>query len=158
MASRHCGSHVHISPSLGRTFSLAQLRRIAFGIIFYEPLVQRLLPRYRQNNRFCFANTERSRELKDVTSAYPEHVALWKIWVMIMGTNDRQSLRNLMQGGQDKTHQRYVLWNFENTLDDGSGTIEFRGGPYLRSSGKTKRWISFVAAFAHLCLTQVRTP
>ncbi|KAF1737825.1 hypothetical protein CRV24_003452 [Beauveria bassiana] len=41
----------------------------------------------------------------------------------------------------------YVIWNFDNTLPNKSGTIEFRGGRMLRGEIRTKRWITFAICF-----------
>lgn len=52
---------------------------------------------------------------------------------------------------------RYVLWNFDNVAQDKSGTIEFRGGRFLRGEVRTKRWMAFTVAFIHAML-QLVTP
>ncbi|KZL78782.1 SWIM zinc finger domain protein [Colletotrichum tofieldiae] len=65
-ASHRCGSHIHVSPSPLKMFSLSQLKRVAYGVVFYEPLVEEILPRSRRNHPYCKLNTEHSDELKTI--------------------------------------------------------------------------------------------
>lgn len=136
-------------------FDLNQLRNIAFGIVYYEPLVIRLLPYHRQNNKYCRPNTLRSGPLYDLMSSYHEEAALRELWDALDDDVDEEDIRDLMQSGPEPKQERYVLWNFDNVFGSGSGSIEFRGGPGLRGPVKTKRWISFVVAFIHMCTNLV---
>ena len=152
--SRQCGSHVHVSPSPAKRFSSAELRAIAFGVIYYEDVVQQLLPWYRQNNKYCQLNTEHSEALRELICAEGwDMAAVWRRIKRI--DNSYCGLRDFMQGSAEPKKDRYVLWNFDNTLPGRSGTVEFRGGRGLRGPVRTKRWIAFVVAFIHLCLSQV---
>ncbi|RKK11799.1 hypothetical protein BFJ66_g2115 [Fusarium oxysporum f. sp. cepae] len=146
-----CGSHIHVSPSPEMEFDLNQLRNIAFGIVYYEPLVIRLLPYHRQNNKYCRPNTLRSGPLYDLMSSFHEEAALRELWDALDDGVDEEDIRDLMQSGPEPKQERYVLWNFDNIFGGGSGSIEFRGGPGLRGPVKTKRWISFVVSFIHMC-------
>ncbi|KAI2638790.1 putative amidoligase enzyme-domain-containing protein [Hypomontagnella submonticulosa] len=147
-SSSRCGSHIHISGYPYRQFTLPQLQQIAFGIVFFEPLVIQLLPENRKGNKYCEPNTQHSFQL---LSNYGDHDDLPKVWYHIGYTYDKKALRDYMQSYWNTKKDRYVLWNFDNVVPYGSGSIEFRGGPGLRGPTKTKRWISFVIAFIHLC-------
>ncbi|KAI8951762.1 hypothetical protein F4801DRAFT_543354 [Xylaria longipes] len=154
-ASSLCGSHIHVSPYPSKAFSLSQLKDIAFGVIFYEPLVQELLPKCRQHNKYCRKNTLRSKKLQDLRSG---GYGLQDFWSYISVIDDENKLRDFMQESSGQLKDRHALWNFDNILPGGSGSIEFRGGHGLRGSAETRMWISFVVAFIHLCLKQMSTP
>ena len=51
--------------------------------------------------------------------------------------------------------ERKVLWNFKPAANDGTGTIEFRGGRHLRGPVRTKRWIAFAVSCVHFLLEMV---
>ncbi|KAI1417907.1 putative amidoligase enzyme-domain-containing protein [Hypoxylon sp. FL1857] len=151
--SRLCGCHVHVSPSPNKVFNIYQLQCIAFGVIFFEPHVESILPRYRRENKYCLKNSMRSQAIQHMGSG--DRYALKRIKNHIFNNlHTAQALRDFMQGGPDSRKDRYVLWNFDNTCSGRSGSVEFRGGRGLRGPVRTKRWISFVLAFIHLCLTR----
>ncbi|KAI1116787.1 putative amidoligase enzyme-domain-containing protein [Nemania sp. NC0429] len=152
-ASSLCGSHIHVSPFPAKAFSLSQLKDIAIGIIFYEPLIQELLPECRQHNKYCRKNTLRSEELQNMGSDDGDE--LRDVWFYISeGIDDEEELRDFMQESSNPRTDRYVLWNFDNILPGRSGSIEFRGGHGLRGPEATRTWVAFVVAFIHLCLEQ----
>ncbi|TDZ54330.1 hypothetical protein CTRI78_v006382 [Colletotrichum trifolii] len=152
-SSIKCGAHIHVSPYPDKRFGLPQLQDIAYGVIYYEPLIGCILPYHRRQNPFCRPNTMRSRQLENIViQGWNETTMLQIFWQSVYGTNSKQGLRDLMQSG---FHARRVLWNFDHVVSGGSGTVEFRGGPGLRDTVQTKRWVSFVLAFVHLCLTKV---
>ncbi|KAK4213460.1 swim zinc finger domain-containing protein [Rhypophila decipiens] len=147
--SNLCGSHVHVSPSPTRWFTITELQSIAFGTIYYEDLILELLPPSRRGNKYCVPNTCHARALRSLDGR-----GLAYVWEMIKIQTDEQSLRDFMQdpGGEEPRNPRYVLWNFDNILS--SGSVEFRGGRGLRGPVRTKRWAAFVVAFVHFCLMQ----
>ncbi len=165
--SRHCSSHVHVSPAPGREFRLSQCRDIAFGVVFYEPLVERLLPPGRRGNRYCRPNTRRSARLSAAVhggaGAGAGGTSWVLVWCEIMSVGGRADLRNLMQQAgpgpaeaDENENDRRVLWNFDNIRRRGGrGTVEFRGGPGLADAAATKRWVAFAVAFVHLCISEV---
>ncbi|KAH8718860.1 hypothetical protein HC256_003488 [Beauveria bassiana] len=130
-----CGSHVHIAPGCGKHFRLDTLKKMAFGIVVFEPLVLQMLPEYRADNPYCQPNTRNSERL----SACRGNKA--QIAELISTASTCIALRGIMQ------KNRYVIWNFDNTLPNKSGTIEFRGGRMLRGEIRTKRWITFAICF-----------
>ncbi|KAK3934717.1 hypothetical protein QBC46DRAFT_399148 [Diplogelasinospora grovesii] len=135
-----CGSHVHVSRGRNQRFTLAELKTIAYGIVVYEDLVLELLMAYRQDNAYCKPNSEHSTLLQ---RAAGNRVAIAN---MISGAATPEALRDIMQ------NSRYVLWNFDNVAMNKSGTVEFRGGRFLRGEVRTKRWMAFAVAFIHAML------
>ncbi|KAK3934719.1 putative amidoligase enzyme-domain-containing protein [Diplogelasinospora grovesii] len=154
-SSRLCGSHVHVSPSPSKRFTVAQLQSIAFGVIHYENEVMQLLPWHRQENDYCQPNSEHSVALQEMADGSPnQDLRPMEVWDKIRRMDSRQDIRDLMQHRTGSRKDRYVLWNFDNVLDGKSGSVEFRGGRGLRGPVRTKRWIAFVVAFAHFCIRQ----
>ncbi|TGJ80069.1 hypothetical protein E0Z10_g8703 [Xylaria hypoxylon] len=139
--STRCGSHIHLSRGWGKTFSLPQLKTIAFGIAIYEPLIVSLLMANRANNDYCKLNTENSSQLRQCGSD------TWAIARLIKSATNASMLKDIMQ------NDRYVLWNFANIVPGSSGTIEFRGGRCLRGEIRTKRWIAFTISLLHAFLS-----
>lgn len=151
--SRKCGSHIHISPGPDMRWEATELQGIAFGVIYYESLVNAILPHHRQDNTYCKPNSETSAELRACYQGGELNLA--RVWrLMGQQVNSREGLRDLMQGGGSQ-HTRRVLWNFDNIVSGKSGTVEFRGASGFRDSASTKQWVSFVVAFIHLCLSKV---
>ncbi|KAI1417909.1 putative amidoligase [Hypoxylon sp. FL1857] len=135
-----CGSHIHVSRGRRKTFPLSQLKKIAFGIVLYEPLILKLLMANRVDNPYCKPNTKSSNYLRQCDG--------WtaKAW-LINNASSTERLRDIMQS------DRYVLWNFDNVVPGKSGTIEFRGGRCLRGKVRTKRWIAFTIALIHALIS-----
>lgn len=142
-----CGSHIHVSRGRTNTFTLPQLKTIAYGIYLYEGLVLKLLMACREGNDYCTPNGQASSQLRNCGNLY-------EAAQLISSAPDAESLRDIMQD------DRYVLWNFSNVAPGKSGTIEFRGGRFLRGKVRTKRWIAFAVAFIHamICMDDLRTP
>lgn len=111
---------------------------MAYGIVFYEELVVKVLLPNRANNPWCLPNTQKSDQLKRCGNNIASIASL------IKSAANRVSLRDIMQDN------RYVLWNFGNIVYDKSGTIEFRGGRGLRGEFRTKRWITFAVCFLRI--------
>lgn len=143
--SPKCGSHIHISNTGAKSFSLDQLKTIAFGVVLYEPLISECLMSIRTTNGYCQPNSAASTKLRSCGG--PSDVAR-----LIRGAANRDDLVEVMQD------DRRVLWNFENVVRGKSGTIEFRGGRCLRGPVRTKRWIAFAVALIHAILDMVSIP
>lgn len=139
--SSKCGSHIHISRGRGETFTLSQLKKIAYGVVLYEPLIFSLLMANRTNNQYCLPNSQNSLHLMACSGNWAETASL------IKGAISPAALKAVMQ------ENRYVLWNFENILPNKSGTVEFRGGRCLRGEVRTKRWIAFTISIVHALQT-----
>jgi hypothetical protein len=133
--SPKCGSHVHISPGQGKRFKLSTLKKMAYGIVLYEPLAMQLLMANRTNNQYCQPNSRNSAPLARCAG---NRAAMARL---IQSAATPEALRGVMQ------NNRYVLWNFDNIAAGKSGTVEFRGGRCLRGEVRTKRWIAFAVCF-----------
>ncbi|KAL2076226.1 hypothetical protein VTL71DRAFT_1169 [Oculimacula yallundae] len=149
-SSNACGSHIHVSSS-SKNFSVAQLRRIAFGVFLYENNVLQILPASRRTSKWCKSNFSTSAfswdKEYDITDTQHLKSMRDSIWNDFETEGDLDELPRLMQWDS-----RRVLWNFQNIRK--SGTIEFRGGPRLRGPVHTKRWIAFVVSFIHMCVSK----
>lgn len=145
-----CGSHVHVSPSRG-AFRFSELKAIAFAVFFYDGQVQKILPANRRKNHYCYPNKKHS--------PYLYHKKINQVLKSIKNTEDKKELVKIVQGLSKK--DRPLLWNFHNitrmpfATEKAIGTVEFRGGKYLRGPAKTKRWISFAVAFVVLAIQEV---
>jgi Putative amidoligase enzyme len=137
------GTHIHVSLAPAGRFSLEQLKHIAFTLIFNERIIHEILPQERRDSRFCKINTTASPYLKNCT--------VIDLGFLIIGQPNEEQLCQLMQG-----NERAVLWNFQNTRPQGSGTIEFRGGRHMRGPHRTLRWIAFAVSVIYMSLREVR--
>lgn len=130
-----CGSHIHIAPGRSKRFKLETLKKMAYGIAIYEPLLLQLLVPTRADNQYCRANRVNSSQLRQCQGN-------WALMGQrINSASDCNTLKNIMQD------TRYVIWNFANTVPGKSGTIEFRAGRLLKGEVRTKRWITFTVCF-----------
>lgn len=73
ITNKSCSNHIHISPGVprpgmpGPDWTLAELKRIACCIIYFEPAFQVLLPHSRRKNKFCKTSSKNSIVLKYLT-------------------------------------------------------------------------------------------
>ncbi|KAI0411871.1 putative amidoligase enzyme-domain-containing protein [Xylaria grammica] len=146
-----CGCHIHVSLAPSGTFSLPELKKIAIGVVLYEPLIHHLLPLCHQDNKYCPQNTLRSQILKYVMESADGWSGDTIYDCVGLKIYDKQELGDFMQKGPSDSTDRHPLWNFDNILPDQSGTVKFRGGHELRGPKETLKWISFVLSFIHLC-------
>lgn len=152
--SDSCSTHVHISTEGSGDFSLQELWRIAFGAIIYEPLILQVLPYHRWNNLYCRPNTTYATELAETLDRLQCARHYYDdLWWELQSQHSKHELRDFMQKGQG--HNRHVLWNFDNTYDNGSGSVEFRGAPGVTNGEDTVAWALFTIGFVNMCLTRV---
>ena len=144
-SSDRCGSHVHISPHPYKKWTTSQLRDIAVGIVHYENHIQAMLPTSRRDHPCCQRNTISSPHFQQYYST--RHG--WQSLIPVIAKLDRVDIIKLMQ------KNRWVIWNFVHTKDGGTGTVEFRGGRYLRDAAQTRRWIAFALGFIDLLVRKV---
>jgi hypothetical protein len=102
-----------------------------------------MLPPTTRDHEYCRRNSVSSSRLK----AYRLQQDGWHRLISVIRSSGKAEIRNLMET------VRRVLWNFDNAVS-GTGTVEFRGGRYLRGSVRTKRRIAFAIAYVHLFVTQ----
>lgn len=172
--STRAGTHIHITPAPARQWSTDQVRKIAYGIVHYEDLIQKMLPAHRRTDvsthdptrvgppisltghrlehHYCIANSRSSSNLNRYfhhsgDSAQSRMIKLRCLDNSLQCMDKKQIVRH-MQG------DRYVLWNFQN-INNSKGTIEFRGGRGVRGVNRTRWWIAFVVGFIHYLLTEV---
>ncbi|KAL2210269.1 hypothetical protein CC79DRAFT_488676 [Sarocladium strictum] len=150
-----CGGHVHVTPlNLTSKFSLKALKRIAFATVFYEDFIDAILPQARIENKFCIKNSRSlGSGISEAMSWGKSPVVLQQVATKIKGLKNEVELYMYMQG------DRYVLWNFQNTIPNpktgrSTGTIEFRGGNQFLSTSGTLAWLAFVLGFVTLALKQ----
>jgi hypothetical protein len=150
-----CGAHIHIAP-IGGSYTLDELKKIAFAVCYYEALVYALLPAERHNNVHCQRNSKVALRLDHLLGS-PSSSSLRKLAGDIKSKRSSLELCYYMQGDE---LNRKVLWNFRNTITGvippSSGTIEFRGGRHLRGPVRTLRWIAFAVVFVSMALDEVR--
>ena len=144
-----CGAHVHVSPYRYK-YGLDQLKRIAYAVVVWEGFVQEILPEERRRNEYCESASELSDDLGSDIESRNEGSDEDNFDVVRRRIQNIRSRKQLVKYMQDD--ERYALWNFQNTLEGKSGTIEFRGGRHLRGKFRTKRWIAFVVSFISLAL------
>lgn len=143
-----CGSHIHVAPQ-GRTYSMEELRIIAFAIITQEHMVKSLLPQARSQNNYCQRNSALSPKLRTYFQNGKSAAVFAQVKAAILQMTTPAQILDLMQGGE-----RYVIWNFRNVITS-TKTIEFRGGRHLRGPNRTFWWITFAVSFISLALKEV---
>lgn len=147
-----CGSHIHVAPT-ARSFTLWELKQIAFATIIHEDHILTILPDFRRNNRYCMPNSSvQGTQLWDDFGWLKDVDGLIECRKRIYSFRSTAELVRYMQG-----EERKVLWNFNNTLHNGSGTVEFRGGRFLSEAESTKSWATFAFLFIDRALRSVST-
>jgi hypothetical protein len=152
MENYSCGSHIHVAP-VGRKYTLAELKTIAFAIVTHEHFVKSMLPSARRDNRYCNLNSEVSPQLKALLQNGKNATVFKTIGERIKSMQNSNQIMELMQGTSQGA--RYVVWNFKNIASGRSGTIEFRGGRHLRGPNRSFWWITFTIVFISLALKKV---
>lgn len=150
--SPSCGTHVYVAP-LGRAFTLAELKKIAFACCYYEPYVVSCIPRERRDLDYCQRNSHRADKMGRLVRSRSS-AAINTIASEIRGVTGRQGLIRYIQGGLGHESRR-AIWNFQNTQDGHKGTIEFRGGRQMLGPHRTIRWINFAISFVLMALHEV---
>jgi hypothetical protein len=145
-----CGSHIHVAPST-RSFTLGELKQIALATIIHEDHILTILPDFRRNNKYCIPNSSvKDTQLWNDFGWLKNEEGLIECRRRIRNFRSTAELVKYMQG-----EERKVLWNFNNTLHNGSGTVEFRGGRFLSDAESTKSWATFAFLFIDRALRSV---
>ena len=148
-----CGSHIHVAPTT-RSFTLRELKQIALATIIHEDHILAILPKFRRNNEYCMPNSSvQNTQLWNDYGRLKNKDGLTECRKRILGFRSSTELVRYIQG-----EERKVLWNFNNTLHDGSGTVEFRGGRFLLDAESTKSWATFAFLFIDRALRSVSAP
>lgn len=157
-----CGGHVHVTPEgVGRKFTLAELKKIAFATVVYEDYVRAVLPPGRRDNQYCRPNsrsTGRDGQACGLRAALSHGKTAHSLRAVAEGVKAAQGERQLATFMQK---DRYVLWNYQNIYPDlvsgkHTGTVEFRGGSQFLDTKGTLAWVVFVLGFIALALKEVR--
>jgi hypothetical protein len=144
-----CSTHVHISPSQG-SWTLAQVKKVAKAVLYYERSIDTLLPQERRQNIWAQSNRYN-------TITKPQTTATLLTWIdgardipyvaliMCAFSKDSQYGRDVGQT-QDFVHNVF-RWNFMPLTKGSMGTIEFRQPPGSSNAAATKLWVTFAASF-----------
>ena len=112
-----CATHVHVSPKKEKVWSLQQLKQVAKAIIYFDGAFKKIWAPSRREHDLTQSNKRDNYKLKGL--GFVEYCE------RIDNCASNRELINLMQAGQSKTAQqtRDYAWNFENTAENGIGTI-----------------------------------
>jgi hypothetical protein len=165
---KSCGGHVHVTPSPAGKFSLPQLRKLAYAVVYHEDHIQAILPVERRTNGYCTPNSQsvdrhgRACGLRRLlgggggssSSSSKNRSSMANVAQAILATTSERELCLFMQA------DRYVLWNFRNVYSTDprrscTGTAEFRGAAQFLSTAGTVSWVAFVLGFITLALEEV---
>ncbi|KAI9676457.1 MAG: hypothetical protein M1817_000614 [Caeruleum heppii] len=142
-----CGTHVHLSPWFG--WSLKQVRKLSKSVFFWEAEMGQYMPPERMIYKYCLFNADASKDPKlhsVYTAAKDKDFRTIYEWIDRFGT-ERELAQALSQG-------REVAWNFRNLLG-GTGSVEFRRAPQVKTARDAVNWASFVITFVHRALEKV---
>jgi Putative amidoligase enzyme len=131
--STECGTHIHIS--IRRGFSLADMKKIAQCIMFFEPAIEALLPDERRGNSYMKSNWLDNRKF-GLQNKSPRQ-AIREIGL----AQTRQEIVGLMSPDLDS----HFAWNFQ-TLQR-LRTIEFRKGTPSKNAREALMWAEFAMSF-----------
>jgi hypothetical protein len=148
-STHQCSTHIHISPSEG-SWTLAQVKRVAKAVLYYERSIDTLLPPERrqtiwaQSNRHNHITKDQSMATLfswiDGASTIP-YIAL----IMCAFSKDSEYGQGV---GKTADFPHYTFrWNFKPLTGGSKGTIEFRQPPGSSSAANTKLWVTFAASF-----------
>jgi Putative amidoligase enzyme len=142
-----CATHVHVSPMLGTTFNIDQLQRIIKQIIYYDSALTTIMPPDRKDNTWAESNVKVTAGWKAAYDQVPQ-----RTWAPIFARLDgHKFVASLLLG---LCQNRYVSWNFAQVLG-GSGTIEFRRPPGVKTPAEANHWIAFTLGYvAHAMVLQ----
>jgi Putative amidoligase enzyme len=128
-----CSTHIHIS--VGRGYTLQELRAIASAVINFEPAFEALVPLHRRGNRWVKSNWLDSLNLAREGRSRTESIA------EIQKAESKGDVICLMQRPDDKCFG----WNFWTFFT--KGTIEFRKPPASLKPADALGWAELVITF-----------
>jgi hypothetical protein len=144
-----CSTHVYISPSQG-SWTLAQVKRVAKAVLYYERCIDTLLPQDRRQSTWAQSNRY---------NTILKHQSMATLFAWIDGAEDIPYIALLVcafskdsQYGRDvgKTTDfahNVFRWNFTPLTRGNMGTIEFLQPPGSSNAAATKIWVTFAASF-----------
>ena len=114
-----CATHVHISPEVGKEWTLMQLKAVARAVLYFEEVFKAIVAPSRRKHKHTKFNKASNRRLQN---------ADFELCCMLIGECvNVEELVSLMQppdsvninAGPD----RHYAWNFQNAMDGKLGTI-----------------------------------
>ena len=146
-----CGTHVHIRPG-DQEFSLAELKAIWKGVIYYSNVLAYLEPRATIANRWAAHNAT----APAIARLCPELTEQWrtsdvtksKRMAAVFKFIDNHQSKSLLVNAASPT--KWFQWNFKPVLDSRK-TIEFRMARQVRNAEEAVAWIARTNAFVSAC-------
>ncbi|KAL9098810.1 MAG: hypothetical protein Q9163_005598 [Psora crenata] len=135
--NRCCGTHVHISPGVGLTWSLGKLKNIAIAILHFEKAWNVTIPVARRYNARAYAKSNRFDNPKLAIKTDTQCTEA------VNACESSVAIADLMNNDGD----RYFGWNFTNLYHGGKMTVEFRRGPGVQDFGTCEAWVALAVAF-----------
>ncbi len=115
-----CATHVHISPEVGKKWSLTQLKAVARAVLYFDEVFKTMVEPSRREHHTKL-NKASNRRLKN---------ADFKVCCTLIGECvNADELVSLMQPSDSHNvnapPDRHYAWNFQNTMegDENIGTI-----------------------------------
>ena len=133
--NRSCGTHVHISPGIGLTWPIGELRKIASAVLHFEKAWNVIVPVARRYN--IYAKNNRRDNVKLAMKTDTQCIEA------INAHEDSITTANLMNNDGD----RYFGWNFTNLYFGRKMTVEFRRGPGVEDFATCEAWVALAVAF-----------
>ncbi|KAK6523027.1 hypothetical protein TWF281_002449 [Arthrobotrys megalospora] len=142
-SSEKCGTHVHFSPL--DWYKLDDLQALATAIIFFDPLIDGLIPE-RQFNQHCRSNTWFSQLCPfsdgDEGWSYSYQTSFRRI------ESCREKVQLADHMSPEINNRRHMAWNFMGIFNRDRDSVEFRRPPGSHSWEDTMSWVEFVHGFA----------
>lgn len=106
-------------------------------MIYFEPVIERLVPPYRHGNFWARSNRFDNPRLNGKSNR--------QIFQLVASCNNLEDVVSLMNNGSN----RNFGWNFINIYSGGAFTIEFRHGPGATRPDTCLQWVEFATIFIH---------
>ena len=146
-----CGTHIHIRPA-DQEFSLAELKAIWKGVIYYGNVLAYLEPRATNTNKWASHNAS----TPAVARICPELKGQWRTSEVVKSKR-MATVFKFIDGHQSKSvlvnaasPTKAFQWNFQPVLDSRK-TIESRMARQVRSAEEAVAWIARTNAFISAC-------
>ncbi|KAJ5333367.1 putative amidoligase enzyme [Penicillium brevicompactum] len=131
-----CGVHIHISR-IGEPWKLETLKELSRNAMYFEKVIDSLLPRHRVGNELLQSSRYHSLPLEGRS-----------MLDCVFLVNDCVSVPHLVEL-MNFQGSRYFAWNLTNMLDTGRQTVEFRQPPGMDTAEAVLQWVEFVVLFLH---------
>ncbi|KAK2872131.1 hypothetical protein FQN49_002541 [Arthroderma sp. PD_2] len=144
--SKGCSMHVHVSPK-DDSWEKWQLKSLFKAALYFDKPMTRIMPKLRKDNEWAKSNVQKIPGGPSMVSSVPQQT--WKpLFSRVDGCRMAQHIMI------ELCPDRYVSWNFRNLAGGGSGTVEFRRPPGVKTSLESRHWIAFTLAYVMHVLFQ----